>query len=242
MAIRFGTCFLSFLLPGIFAFSEDLPKATIHRATEPVIVDGRMDEAAWHSVKPVREFRFPWWTEGEKEKTEARLLWDDEYLYVCFLAFDRHISAVHTERDDPVSMDDCVEVFVAPDPSNVNKYFNFEINALGTLLDRSPKKDATGDWDAEGIRIMIRIDGTLNNETDEDRLWTTEIAIPFEVFQGFAASIPPKPGDTWRLNLYRIGGKVNPQFSVWSETQTPQPNYHVPERFGIIEFRSQPPR
>ena len=43
-----------------------------------------------------------------------------------------------------------------------------------------------------------------------------------------------KPGNTWRLNLYRIGGKVNPQYSPWSNTGTPQPTYHAPERFGIV--------
>ena len=39
-----------------------------------------------------------------------------------------------TERDGPVSNDDCVEVFIAPDPEQVKSYFNFEINCGGTML------------------------------------------------------------------------------------------------------------
>ena len=70
------------------------------------------------------------------QTTVARLLWDDLYLYVGFTAFDPHISAVLTERDNPVSRDDCVEVFIAPDTSALGNYYNFEFNALGTILDR----------------------------------------------------------------------------------------------------------
>ena len=51
-----------------------------------------------------------------------------------------------------------------------------------------------------------------------------------------AGALPPAPGDIWRLNLYRIGGAVNPQFSVWSDTRTEKAQYHVPERFGVAHF------
>ena len=218
--------------------TTDLPEYTILQTAGPIEVDGRLDEPSWRAATPVDDFIFPWWVEGEKEPTEGRMLWDETHLYVSFIAYDKHISATLTQRDDPVSRDDAVEVFIAPQVDDVSQYFNFEFNALGTILDRSPRNGRSSSWNAEDIAVAISIDGTLNDETDEDRLWTTEIAIPFASFEEFAPHLPPLDGDTWRLNLYRIGGKVNPQYSAWSNTLSEKPQYHVPERFGIVHFSS----
>ena len=216
--------------------SGDLPVYTIYRTAELMTIDGVLDESSWLAAPAVDDFLFPWWTAGEREQTEARILWDSAYLYVSFVARDKHISAVLTERDDPVSRDDAVEVFIAPDTSNVRNYFNFEFNALGTILDRSPLVKRSSAWNAEDLKVGITIDGTLNDKADEDHRWTTELAIPFATFAGFAPALPPRDGDVWRLNLYRIGGAVNGQFSVWSDTRTERPQYHVPERFGVVHF------
>jgi hypothetical protein len=226
-----------FLFP--FALFAELPTYTIRATADSITVDGRLDEPAWAAAPSIDGFVFPWWTEGKKESTQARMLWDENFLYVGFVAQDRNISANLTERDAPVSRDDCVEVFIAPDTSDVLIYFNFEFNALGTILDRSPRDNRSGTWNCDDIRVAIDIDGTLNDETDVDRAWTTEIALPFSCFAPYAPALPPTPGDMWRLNLYRIGGKVNPQYSAWSNTQTPKPQYHVPARFGKVRFAAR---
>lgn len=227
---------LAFAGAGADPDHEDTPHAVIQRAAGPITIDGRLDEASWHAASMIDRFEFPWWTSGDRERTEARLLWDDEALYVSFRAFDRHVSAVLTERDDPVSRDDAVEVFIAPDTTDADSYFNFEFNALGTILDRSPLDDRSSDWNAEGVRVAVHVDGTLNDEEDVDRLWTTEIAIPFDSFDGFSPHLPPADGDVWRLNLYRTGGAVNLQYIAWSDTRTETPAFHVPHRFGIATF------
>ena len=221
--------------------SEDaLPHHTIRRAAGPIAVDGHLDEPSWGAAQVIDQFAFPWWTAGAKDRTEARLLWDDVHLYVAFTAHDPHISATLTERDSPVSRDDCVEVFIAPDTSQVTSYFNFEFNALGTILDRSPHADRSSAWNGEGVQVAIDIEGTLNQETDQDALWTAEIALPFAVFDPYAPRLPPTAGNVWRLNLYRTGGAVNLQYITWSNTLTPKPQFHVPERFGVVHFDRRP--
>jgi hypothetical protein len=234
---RLGAAVLALSLSQVppAATATGLPEYTIRKAVGPIAIDGLLDESSWSAAATVGDFLFPWYQDGDKEQTEARLLWDDENLYVSFIARDKHISAVLTKRDDPVSRDDAVEVFIAPDSADVSQYFNFEFNALGTILDRSPHDSRSSSWNGD-VAVAIRIDGTLNEEADQDSVWVTELAIPFETFAGFAPALPPVPGDTWRLNLYRIGGAVNPQFSVWSDTRTERPKYHVPERFGIVHF------
>ncbi len=239
--MRYFIATLCLVLTASAAPAEDaLPHHTILRAAGPIAVDGHLDEPSWEAAQVIDQFVFPWWTEGAKDRTEARLLWDDVHLYVAFTAYDPHISATLIGRDSPVSRDDCVEVFIAPDTSQVTNYFNFEFNALGTILDRSPRDERSSAWNGEGVQVAIDIKGTLNQETDQDTLWTTEIALPFAVFAPYAPHLPPTAGDAWRLNLYRTGGAVNLQYITWSNTLTPKPQFHVPERFGVVHFDSRP--
>lgn len=234
-SIQVLTLLTTYLLISASTVGANLPEHTILRAAGPITIDGAISEPSWNAATPVGDFVFPWWKSGEKEQTEARLLWDDVNLYISFVANDKHISAVHEKRDAPVSQDDCVEAFIMPDTTHIRHYYNFEINVLGTILDRFQLSKPTGSYTA-ALSAGIQIDGSLNNDSDEDRGFVTEIAIPFVSFVDTAPHLPPLPGDTWRLNLYRIGGKVNPQYSMWSDTETEEPKYHVPERFGIVHF------
>ena len=116
----------------------------IHRVTSPITIDGKLDEGAWKAAPSVGDFDFPWFKEGGKEQTVAKILWDDENLYVSWYAQDRNISASVTKRHGPVSKDDCVEIFISPNPKKVKNYYTFEINAIGTMLNR-----ARTDWSTE---------------------------------------------------------------------------------------------
>jgi alpha-galactosidase len=45
------------------------------------------------------------------------------------------------------------------------------------------------------------------------------------------------PKDSWRVNFFRVEGPAEPRFySSWGPTNSPQPNFHVPEAFGILRF------
>ncbi|MFO7904914.1 MAG: carbohydrate-binding family 9-like protein [Planctomycetota bacterium] len=227
-----------FRLPS--ATADDPPRHVIPRASTPITIDGRLDETSWNAVSGVGDFKFPWWENGKKEQTVAKLLWDDTYLYVSYRCEDAHIWAEHTKRDSAVWMDDCVEVFIAPNPDQPDNYFNIEMNVRGAFLDQhhpdGPETETTEEWNAAGIKIATRIDGTLNDDRDRDQSWTLEAAIPFKNFRSVARHAPPKPGDVWHLNLNRLGGKTNPQFSQWSPSQTEEPQFHAPRDFGRVVF------
>jgi hypothetical protein len=50
-------------------------------------------------------------------------------------------------------------------------------------------------------------------------------------------SIPkPSSGDQWRVNLFRCVGSGNERYLAWQPTYTVEPNFHVPEVFGWLEF------
>jgi hypothetical protein len=225
------------LLPVILAAA---PPAhyTILRATAPIRVDGKLDEPDWQAAPKTSPFVFNWWTEGEKELTDARMLWDDENLYVAYYCHDRHISAFITERHGPVSQDDCVEIFLSPDPAKVKNYYTFEVNCVGTMLNRCRTDWWTGPptWEPEGVRIGHSIPGPTKEEAPEDKAWVVELAIPLRNFSRDAAHTPPRAGDQWRLNLNRCGGKTNRQVSSWSPIGTERPSFHSPDYFGYVTF------
>jgi hypothetical protein len=216
---------------------NDVPSYSIRKATGEIIIDGTLDESDWERAAPI-ELIFPWWSQsrGPKDKTEAKMLWDDRHFYVSYVCKDPHISAYVSSQDGDTWKDDCVEVFIAPDPGNIQDYFGFEMNAKGIVLDyrRLPgeRLQIDREWNAEGMQIAVEIEGTLNNDADRDTRWVTEVAIPFSSFPGGA----PVIGDMWRLNLNRLGGETKAQFSQWSSSKTKRPNYHVPERFGEVFF------
>jgi len=99
-------------------------------------------------------------------------------------------------------------------------------------------------WDLPGLKTAVAIDGTLNDNSDRDRGWTVEIAIPWSglktLAQGDNRALPPRHGDTWRMdfsrfNTYRAappatdpGGWAWSAHGVWDS--------HVPELFPHVHF------
>ncbi len=218
----------------------------IYRTPSRVTIDGKLDEKAWKQTPPVGPFTFNWHQAGEQEQTEARLLWDDENLYVSWLCHDRHISARERRRHGPVSRDDCVEIFLSPNPGKVRNYYTFEINGIGTMLNRCRTDWWTGPptWEPEGVRHRTSHDGLeRKDEAPDDRVWVVEMAVPLRNFARDAAHTPPRDGDEWRLNLNRTGGLTNPQHSTWWPIAPPARSFHTPESFGPVVFVARkPPR
>jgi dienelactone hydrolase len=221
------------------AAAAPAPEYEIRRASGPVKLDGKLDEAAWKKAPVASPFHFNWWTSGPVEQTDVRMLWDDENLYVAWYAHDRHISASVLQRHGPVSNDDCVEVFLSPNPEKVNNYYTFEINAIGTMLNRCRTDWWTGPptWEPDGVRYRTSLQSSVpKQESDSDRDWIVELAIPLRNFSHDAAHTPPRPGDVWRLNLFRTGGITNRQSSSWSPIRSEKHSFHTPAAFGTVRF------
>lgn len=212
----------------------------VPRAVGPVKIDARLDEEAWKAAPPMGAFHFPWHKGGDKEPTEAKMLWDDHYLYVSWRVTDRSISAYERQRHGPVSKDDCVEIFIAPNPAKPANYYTWEINAIGTSLNRARTDWNAGGpatWEPEDAAYRATFQGQeKKDESPDDREWVVELRIPWRNFVRDAAHLPPWEGDEWRANLNRIGGKTNVQASSWSPIGTPAPNFHTPAFFGVLEF------
>ncbi len=216
------------------------PEYQIHRTGQEITIDGRLEEPAWLAAPQTGPFHFTWYREGRKEQSVARLLWDDEHLYVGHVCDDSHLSAIHPEHDGRIPEDDCFEIIFAPDPAKPEVYFNIEWNVIGGYVDNfrtdGPAKPRARVWDAEGVRIAGTFEGTLNDDIDIDTRWTVEVAVPLRNFEKYMPHCPPRPRSHWNLNFNRHGGRTDPQYSQWSRADTAAPNFHTPHCFGRVIF------
>jgi hypothetical protein len=197
------------------------------------------DARAWHAAAPV--------TYGpESAQTTARLLWSARALYVRWDVQDDHPWATLTTRDSELWNEEVVEVFLDLDGSGTH-YAEIELSPANVLCDVrmiSPWPDKRMDlgWNAEGLESTVtwsyRSDGSVAG-------WTGIIAVPWTAFRTLPSaadvSRPPRPGDRWRVNLFRIerpAGPARPDeevvFAAWSPPRGD--GFHDPEAFRPLVF------
>jgi hypothetical protein len=214
-----------------------IPKYEVKRATSRITIDGKIDEKVWESANRV-ELNFLWDSQtGAKQKTVARLLWDDNFLYVSYDCDDADITAQFLERDDPTYRDDAVEIFINPKPSQTGIYMGLEMNARAVLYDylMYDSRYAFKRFNMQGVQVATFLRGTLNARGDEDHGWSLEVAIPWVNFEELSKR--PNPGEIWTANLNRWDGvEPNRRMSIWSDPIQPRPAPHVPARFGQLLF------
>lgn len=80
--------------------------------------------------------------------------------------------------------------FFSPNPAKVRNYYTFEINAIGTMLNRCRTDWWTGPptWEPEGVQYRTTFHGLASKEESSgDKEWVVELAIPFSNFSRDAA-------------------------------------------------------
>ncbi|MBI2212509.1 MAG: carbohydrate-binding family 9-like protein [Acidobacteria bacterium] len=165
--------------------------------------------------------------------SEVAAYHDGRRVFVVFSVRDDHLVATHLEHDAPLWEEDVVEIFVAPE--SLERYFEIEVNPLGTTFDarvdspRLERESMTVDrgWTCEGLRTAIRrttIDGVVRVET--------VVLIPSAALGASCDS-----GTLWRANFYRIDRSPDgDEFSAWRPTGRTPPDFHVPRAFGTLLF------
>ena len=108
-----------------------IARYTAYRVAAPPAIDGKLDEICWQQAP--RSPRFADLVSGAPaiHDTRAALLWDDTCLYVAYWIEEPLVQASLTERDALIYEDNDVELFIA----GQDAYYEFEINALGTIYE-----------------------------------------------------------------------------------------------------------
>ncbi|MDP2984034.1 MAG: carbohydrate-binding family 9-like protein [Candidatus Latescibacter sp.] len=241
--------------------SQTFREYTVKRAPGKLVIDGRLNEPGWHDAELTEPFMI--YNNGSSPKfpTQAKMLWDNDYLYIAFIMTDEDVwgkTSQWKKGDQCLCREEVAEVFIDPDGDSQN-YMEIEVNPLKAVMDLTidhelgkavdgKKGNANFDWDITGFKIGVTVDGTLNNQKEIDKRWICELAFPFKemAFSAPGMSFPPKPGDSWRLNLYRYdygrddAGKTPgnlQELTAWN--QTDNRGFHAPDKFGKIIFSNQ---
>ena len=206
-------------------------------------VDSNWDKPFWRDVEPAEIGLSHWPLQSEHiPRTQVKLKYDEDNLYVIFSVQDRYVRALATQIHGEVWKDSCVEFFFAPNPVHPEAYFNLEINCCGTLLAQyhtGPRENShyLDKEDCRRIQVASSVTGPIRNEITEALCWTLEYAVPFEILAHYTDFTKPQTGVTWYANFYKCADdSSHPHWMVWSPIGQERPDFHRPDFFGCLYF------
>ena len=197
----------------------------------------------WQAAEPVC-FSADWQGKNDDPglQTEVRVLWSPEMLYLRFVCRYRELFVFEDSdpngRRDHLWDRDVAEAFLQPPDSGASLrhtgegaraskfYKEFEVAPNGMWVDLDIFPGGLADLKS-GMTRSVYVDKVK-------KVWTAELAIPMKSLTSHF-----DPAQPWRANFYRVEGKIEPRkYMAWQATNTPEPQFHVPERFGTLRFTS----
>ena len=165
------------------------------RLSEPLTIDGVLDEAVYREVPPISGFvqQEPIENAPASEPTDAWIFFDADTLYVTARNWDRDPSRmiVNELRRDSNNLIQNEHLTITLDTFHDRRNgFLFLVNALGGMLDESffDERNASRDWNTVwDARTSRFAEG-----------WIVEVAIPFKSLR-----YPPGSGHVWGIQLNR---------------------------------------
>jgi len=257
MKIKWFCCWVVVALMSISA-SAQRQYVCYYTARQPVI-DGPGDDPVWRQAPWTEDFKD---IEGDirpnpSMRTRAKMLWDSTYLYIYAELQETDLWGTLHQHDTIIYEDNDFEVFINPDNST-HRYFELEINALGTVMDLFMNKPyrnggkALMSWDTQGLLSAVKTVGTLNHPGDVDQGWSVEMAIPLKSLS-FWGDRPVRDGDQWRINFSRVewdrdvrDGQYVVRTNAATGRRLPEHNWvwspqgiidmHAPEKWAYLQF------
>jgi len=175
------------------------------RTPHPPVIDGFVNDPEWSLAEEVSDFmqRDPDNGQPGSERTVARVLFDEENIYLSFMLYDSQpdrITARDLRRDSRMETDDSIAVILDSFNDQRNGFI-FQVNPLGTKYDALLRNESqiNSDWD-EKWEAAAQI-------TDEG--WQVEIAIPWRALRFQAGT------HTWGIDFRRALKRRNEEMA-WS--------------------------
>jgi len=208
------------------------------RKTADFALSGRGDADAWSRTEWIPLPQLTEWENGENYRTEAKLLYSDTGIYALFRCDDRELSASMRSDYRMLWKEDVVEAFFWPD-DRIPFYFEYELSPLNYELlilvhEQDGHKTRWRPYDygfKRDTRHRTYVEGKMESGAHIAG-WSAEFFIPFEYLQPLGG-VPPKPGDRWRGNIYRIDYDRGETHYAW---QPIEKSFHEYEKFGTLVF------
>ena len=205
-------------------------KVIATRVIDPPKIDGKLDDDVWKDATVHSDFlQFRPNNLGKPTfETEIRILYDDNFIYLSFNNLDSHPEKIRKtlgRRDDWSSSFDQESDYITFgfDSRNDNKNANtFGVNAANVQFDNAVTSDAAGtdfefSWDAVW----------LSNVSMNDDGWSTEIRMPFSIFQ-----YSKDDNQTWGFRAHRTIQRFQ-EWIFWPGVDNGANGFV--EHFGVME-------
>ena len=159
------------------AFAQEIPRPV----SEAPVIDGRLNEPAWSQAPAITDFvqRFPREGAAATERTEIRILYTSDALYIGFRAYDSEpdkIQATVMKRDDDTVVTNDQFAMAIDSHNDGRSGFWFSTNPLGVRVDAQFfdegdlwESNWNGIWDCKA--------------SVDDGGWTAEIEVPFSTLR-----------------------------------------------------------
>ncbi len=217
----------------------------VQRVAEAPSLGAAWDDPVWESARTGAVDGFHVRSADHRPDVRFRMVHNDQGLHLIFRVDDQYVRAVHTEYQDPVCTDSCVEFFVQP--LGIGGYFNFETNCIGTkhisFIENHRRLDeGFAQWEplspelGQRVEVATSLSGPIDPEISEPLCWTLQMRIPVALFEAYFGPLGPLSGQSWRANFYKCGDHTSrPHWASWAPIGS-ELNFHQPERFGGIHF------
>lgn len=205
----------------------------IHQDFEP---DGDLTKPVWQRATGVRMETST--TDGKPLPALAstvRALWTTNHLYLAFECPFTRLTVfedsqpgrerIGKQAGDHLWNRDVVEAFLNTDSTRPRVYAELQVSPRNEFYDQiiGDGSNAT-DWNS-GLKSAVRVD-------DARSVWQVELRVPLKSL----STLPVRTGTQWRGNFYR---KDHAQDALLAWRPTLKPTFHVPERFGVLQFVSE---
>ena len=219
--------------------------APVPKAHAAPTLDGKLDDEAWTSAALLGPLVEPGAGSAALKSPVAaiaRMTWDDKNLYLGVVVHDVAPTSPFARTDvDPHVWGAAsgIELMLQPgDPGDNKDYYELQVDVNGAVFDshfddyNSPitgtgadKKFGHMEWSSGVARAVFQAIG---------HFYSVELALPWSSIANARTSVPPKPGDVWRLNLYTFRDGQR-RAVAWSPLRG-RGNFHRAERFGRVRF------
>lgn len=182
-----------------------------------------------HSIQEVAWEEFPY-----LPFVKFKIAYSTDAVLLEYNVVEKDVLTRYKNINDPVYKDSCVEFFISFDHKH---YYNFEFNSIGTALVGygTSDKESRLRLPEELIKKIEVIPVARQENSEGNNEWTLQLKIPFELF--LQDTIDSLKGTKAWANFYKCGDDLpEPHFVSWSRICAEEPNFHLPEYFGEIEF------
>jgi len=166
---------------GAFNVAWEPPRYAARFAAPAPTLDGRASDRAWNTAQRL-DLTAP---QVDDAGTWAKLLWDDEAVYVLMNTRDTDIWATFTDAAAALADEEAMSVALAPTDGAAPLVVT--VNPRGTFAVRRAGDDTLVDF--SGVEAQVAVNGNIDDRNDRDRSWTAELRVPRAAIGAFTDSL-----------------------------------------------------